>query len=74
MTVTYALTGDDLTLEDVWEVAVEGRAAALLSDDARAQMQAARRVVEHAAHGAKEHTYGVNTGFDTKRPKPVFTP
>src|SRR6478736_808972 len=26
-------------------------------------MQAARRVVEHAAHGAKEHTYGVNTGF-----------
>ena len=63
MTVTYALTGDDLTLEDVWEVAVEGRAAALLSDDARAQMQAARRVVEHAAHGAKEHTYGVNTGF-----------
>src|SRR6478672_1562445 len=57
------MTGDDLTLEDVWEVAVEGRAAALLSDDARAQMQAARRVVEHAAHGAKEHTYGVNTGF-----------
>src|SRR4051812_10036083 len=26
-------------------------------------MQAARSVVEHAVHGAKEHTYGVNTGF-----------
>src|SRR4051794_34998994 len=26
-------------------------------------MRAARSVVEHAAHGASEHTYGVNTGF-----------
>src|SRR5689334_9655552 len=26
-------------------------------------MQAARAVVEHAAHGSHEHTYGVNTGF-----------
>src|SRR4051812_25985285 len=26
-------------------------------------MQAARSVVEHAAHGSDEHTYGVNTGF-----------
>src|SRR6476660_6147256 len=57
------MNSDDLTLEDVWEVAVEGRAAALLSDDARAQMQAARQVVERAAHGSSEHTYGVNTGF-----------
>jgi histidine ammonia-lyase len=63
VTATFALTGDDLTLEDVWEVAVEGRAAAQLSDDARAQMRAARQVVERVAHGAKEHTYGVNTGF-----------
>ena len=63
MTATRALTGDDLTLADVWEVAVEGRAAALLSSEARDQMQAARRVVEQVAHGANEHTYGVNTGF-----------
>ena len=26
-------------------------------------MRAARLVVEHAAHGTSEHTYGVNTGF-----------
>src|SRR5579885_1073358 len=26
-------------------------------------MAAARAVVERAAHGAQEHTYGVNTGF-----------
>jgi histidine ammonia-lyase len=59
---TTALTGDDLTLEDVWHVAVEG-AAAELSDEARDKMRAARAVVERAAHGASEHTYGVNTGF-----------
>jgi histidine ammonia-lyase len=60
---TAALTGGDLTLEDVWSVAVEGRAAADLSSDAQARMLAARDVVERAAHGAHEHTYGVNTGF-----------
>jgi histidine ammonia-lyase len=61
--VTHALTGDDLTLGDVWAVAVDGRPAAPLSEDARTRMQAARTVVEHAAHGSHEHTYGVNTGF-----------
>jgi histidine ammonia-lyase len=63
VTVTRALTGDDLTLGDVWAVAVDGRPAAPLSDGARTRMQAARSVVEHAAHGSDEHTYGVNTGF-----------
>ena len=63
MTVTHALTGDDLTLGDVWAVAVDGRPAAPLSDGARTRMQAARSVVEHAVHGSDEHTYGVNTGF-----------
>jgi histidine ammonia-lyase len=56
------LTGDDLTIEDVWAVAVEG-AAAGLADSAREKMRAARAVVERAAHGSREHTYGVNTGF-----------
>ena len=56
------LTGDDLTAEDVWAVAVE-RDAAELTDEARTKMRAARAVVERAAHGASEHTYGVNTGF-----------
>jgi histidine ammonia-lyase len=56
------LTGGDLTVDDVWSVAVEGEQAAL-GDDARGQMLAARAVVEGAVHGATEHTYGVNTGF-----------
>jgi histidine ammonia-lyase len=56
------LTGEDLALADVWEVA-HGRAAAALSPDAQTKMGAARRLVERAAHGASEHTYGVNTGF-----------
>jgi histidine ammonia-lyase len=58
----HALTGDDLTVDDVWSVAVGG-ARAVLSDTARSQMHAAREVVDRAAHGRSEHTYGVNTGF-----------
>jgi histidine ammonia-lyase len=56
------LTGDDLTVGDVWEVAVAG-APVLLTDAARGKMRAARELVERAAHGSSEHTYGVNTGF-----------
>ena len=56
------LTGHDLTVDDVWAVAVEG-ARAVLTDDARGRMHAARELVERAAHGSEEHTYGVNTGF-----------
>jgi histidine ammonia-lyase len=56
------LTGDDLTVADVWAVAVDG-APASLSDVAREKMGAARELVERAAHGSREHTYGVNTGF-----------
>ncbi len=56
------LTGDDLTVDDVWAVAVD-RSGAMLSGRAREQMNAARELVERAAHGSREHTYGVNTGF-----------
>src|SRR3954449_9392729 len=56
------LTGDDLTVADVWAVAVEG-ASATLADEAKEKMLAARELVERAAHGSREHTYGVNTGF-----------
>ena len=63
MTATRALSGDDLSLADVWAVAAEGSPAGGLTDDARGRMLAAREVVERAAHGAHEHTYGVNTGF-----------
>ena len=57
------LTGDDLRVADVWTVAVGGGAEAELSDSSRDRMRAARELVERAAHGAREHTYGVNTGF-----------
>lgn len=57
-----ALTGDDLTIDDVWQVAVGGRRVGL-ADEARERMTAARALVEGAAHGGSEHTYGVNTGF-----------
>jgi histidine ammonia-lyase len=56
------LTGDDLSVADVWSVAVD-RASVALSDDSRTKMVAARELVERAAHGSREHTYGVNTGF-----------
>jgi hypothetical protein len=57
-----ALTGDDLALADVWGVAVQHDRVSL-ADTARERMRAAREVVENAAHGTREHTYGVNTGF-----------
>jgi histidine ammonia-lyase len=59
---SQSLTGEALTVDDVWAVAVEG-AAAGLADSARSRMTAAREVVERAAHGLHEHTYGINTGF-----------
>ena len=60
---SIALTGDDLTLADVWAVAVE-RAPAGLSDPAREKIRAARGLVEDvASRSSGEHTYGINTGF-----------
>ncbi len=53
------LTGEDLTAEDVWDVAV-GRRATALAPVARERMAAARALVD-GLQG--EHTYGVNTGF-----------
>jgi len=58
-----ALNGDDLSVDDVWSVAVE-RIPAGLAEDGRDKMRAARALVERAASGAGgEHTYGINTGF-----------
>ena len=57
------LNGDDLTIDDVWSVAVE-RTPAALSDDGRSKMAAARELVDRAAsESSGEHTYGINTGF-----------
>ncbi|MDQ4029438.1 MAG: aromatic amino acid ammonia-lyase, partial [Actinomycetota bacterium] len=60
MIASPALTGDDLRIEDVWEVAVGG-APVGLAEEARTKMEAARELVDRVARG--EHTYGVNTGF-----------
>ena len=46
-----ALTGDDLTVADVWAVAVE-REHATLSDAARVKMRAARELVGLMPAGA----------------------
>ena len=62
MTQTIALSGEQLTAEDVWAVAFED-ATASLAPDAVERMRAAREVVTRAAHGEGEHTYGINTGF-----------
>ena len=59
MADTIVLTGEDLTLPEVWAVAVDG-VEAELGDSARARMRSARELVD-GVRG--EHTYGVNTGF-----------
>src|SRR5919201_78662 len=56
------LTGEDLTIDDVWAVAVD-RSPAALGDGAHEKIVRARELVERAAHGTSEHTYGINTGF-----------
>jgi histidine ammonia-lyase len=53
------LTGEALTIADVWDVAVEGRSA-VLADRARDRVVAARSFLESQVG---DHTYGVNTGF-----------
>lgn len=56
------LSGEDLTIDDVWAVSVS-RTPVALGDAGRAKMHRARELVERAAHGTSEHTYGINTGF-----------
>ena len=48
LTTSVSLTGDDLTLADVWAVAVDG-ARAELAERGAAKLRAAREVVERAA-------------------------
>src|ERR687896_1265512 len=62
LTTAVSLNGEDLTLADVWSVAVEGGRAEL-DERARGQMVAARELVEETAGRDGEHTYGINTGF-----------
>jgi histidine ammonia-lyase len=63
LSTAVALNGEDLTLTDVWDVAVRGGRAEL-KEDARGKLARARRLVDRAATDAEgEHTYGINTGF-----------
>lgn len=63
LTTAVSLTGDDLTLADVWAVAVD-RSHVELSDEGRGKLAAARELVERTTSaGSGEHTYGINTGF-----------
>ncbi len=59
MTRTILLTGEDLTLTDVWDASLGG-VSAEVSESAKVRMRAARELVD-SIRG--EHTYGVNTGF-----------
>jgi histidine ammonia-lyase len=59
VTRRVVLTGEDLTLAEVWDVGVGG-ATVELGGSARERMEAARELVD-GVRG--EHTYGVNTGF-----------
>jgi histidine ammonia-lyase len=59
VTRTIVLTGENLTLDDVWAAAVEG-ASAKLAESAKQRMRSARELVDSVSG---EHTYGVNTGF-----------
>jgi histidine ammonia-lyase len=56
---SIALSGETLTVDEVWDVAVEG-AQAHLAPGVRERMRASRELLE-SIRG--EHTYGVNTGF-----------
>jgi histidine ammonia-lyase len=63
LTTSVSLSGDDLTLADVWAVAVDG-AGAELAEEGRRKLAAARELVERIARSEDgEHTYGINTGF-----------
>lgn len=59
MPSSIALSGETLTVDEVWDVAVEG-AQAHLAPGVRERMRASRELLE-SIRG--EHTYGVNTGF-----------
>ena len=59
MSSPLVLTGDDLTVADVWDVAVHGLEVSL-AESAQERMVASRQLLESIKG---EHTYGVNTGF-----------
>lgn len=61
MTTTIVLDGKNLTIEDVWGVAVKGADVAL-SDEARARVQTCHEAVLQLVENG-EIAYGITTGF-----------
>src|ERR1700722_601398 len=61
MTKIVELTGNDLTLEQVYSVVLD-RAEPLLSAQARSKMLSSREVIERVV-ATDAPVYGVNTGF-----------
>ncbi len=59
MPAAVELTGDDLTIGDVWDVAIDRRSVEL-GAQGRERIAAARAFLETQVG---DHTYGVNTGF-----------
>ncbi len=62
MTAPVALTGNDLTLEQLEQV-VFGNARVVLDPEARRRMEASRAVVERMLAAGDAVIYGINTGF-----------
>jgi len=62
MPTTLALTGNDLTLEDVRRVALDESATVTLDASARKNVEASRAVIENIL-ASGQTVYGVNTGF-----------
>ena len=58
---TLEVTGQDLTLENVWQVAWESRRVRF-PDSARSRVDASRAFIEKFMRSG-EAIYGVNTGF-----------
>jgi histidine ammonia-lyase len=56
------ITGRDVTIDQVWDVAYTPNVRVELSAEARAKMAASREYIEGKMHGG-EAIYGVNTGF-----------
>jgi histidine ammonia-lyase len=56
------ITGRDVTIEQVWEVAYTPTVRVELAADAREKMSASRAYIEGKMHGGAP-IYGVNTGF-----------
>jgi histidine ammonia-lyase len=61
MTTAITITGNDLTLEELYDAVLDGTEVSL-APDARARMEASRAVIDRLTE-SNATVYGVNTGF-----------